>query len=272
MRDDLIAPTCDVDTGTPPSLRARLSHRLAMHLPVATIRVAPDGPLLSLTFDDVPQNACTTGAALLEAYGARGTFYVAGELIGRRSRHWQMADEARIAALPAAGHEIGCHSHGHAFLPHLDPAGIRSEALRNRDRLREILPDLRIENFAYPFGYASVPAKRVLREHYATSRSIAPGINRGRVDSQFLLANPLIDGRMDSARVAKLLDAAAARNGWLIFYGHDVAEDPSPYGCSPRLLDEILRAASDRGFACVTVAEGLRRSSTRPDTVSARIN
>lgn len=240
-----------------------------MHLPVTTIRVAPDQPLLSLTFDDVPENACTTGAALLEKYGARGTFYVSGELIGRRSRYWHLASETRIAALAAEGHEIGCHTHGHAFLPHLGPAGIRTEALRNRNRLREILPDLRIESFAFPFGYTSILAMRVLRELYATSRSIAPGINRGRVDSHFLRANPLIDGRMDSARAAKLLDEAAARSSWLIFYGHDVAEDPSPYGCSPRLLDEVLRAASERGFACVTVAEGLRRSSPRPDTISA---
>lgn len=240
-----------------------------MHLLVTTIRVIPDRPLLSLTFDDVPKSACTIGASLLEAYGARGTFYIAGELIGRRSRHWQMADEARLAVLSAAGHEIGCHTHGHAFLPHLDPDGIRAEALGNQDRLRKILPDLLIENFAYPFGYASVTAKHVLREHYTTSRSIAPGINRGRVDSQFLRANPLIDGRMDSARIAKLLDTAAARNGWLIFYGHDVAEDPSPYGCSPRLLDEVLRAASERGFACVTVAEGLCLSAPTPQAIPA---
>ena len=266
----MLALACDLDTEKPPSHRARLSHRLAMHLPVAPIRLASATPLLSLTFDDAPETACTKGADLLEAHGGQGTYYIAGGLIGRCSLHWQLASEGRIVALRAAGHEIGCHTHGHAFLPHLSAAGIRAEALHNRDRLRAILPDLRIENFAYPFGYASLTAKRVLSRYFTTGRSIAPGVNHGRVDSQFLRANPLIDGRMDLAKATSLLDAAAACNGWLIFYGHDVANDPSPYGCTPRLLDAVLRAATDRGFASVTIAEGLRRSLPRPDAMPAK--
>jgi hypothetical protein len=49
-----------------------------------------------------------------------------------------------------------------------------------------------------------------------------------------------------------------AINGWLIFYGHDVTERPSPYGCSPALLAHALEAASRRNFPVLTMAEAMR--------------
>ena len=38
--------------------------------------------MVSFTFDDLPKSAVTTGAGMLEAHGARGTFYVSGGLVG----------------------------------------------------------------------------------------------------------------------------------------------------------------------------------------------
>ena len=88
-----------------------------------------------------------------------------------------------------------------------------------------------------------------------------PGLNLGRTDPHYLRAHPLIEGRMDEGRLARLMDEAHARKGWLIFFGHDVVDGPSPYGCSPALLTAALRAAAERGIPCVSVAEGLRRAA-----------
>ena len=49
----------------------------------------------------------------------------------------------------------------------------------------------------------------------------------------------------------------ARRNGWLIFYTHDVAETPSWIGCSPRLLRDTLQAVAAEGMECLTVRDGL---------------
>lgn len=252
----------DVDVADAVPLLARVSHRVAMHIRTAPATLAAETPLVSLTFDDAPLSACTAGADLLGAHGATGTYYIAGGLIGSRHSHWQLADEDSVARLYRDGHEIGCHTYSHAFLPDLSPSAIAAETGRNAERLHGIVPDLSIESFAYPFGYASLTAKRTLATIYGSSRGIMPGLNVGRIDRQFLKALPLIDGRMDADGIARAMDDALARTGWLIFYGHDVAARPSAYGCSPALLEAALRAATARKIPCIGIAEGLRRATT----------
>ena len=41
--------------------------------------------MVSFTFDDVPKCAATVGATILEEYGGRATFYVAGCLVSQWS-------------------------------------------------------------------------------------------------------------------------------------------------------------------------------------------
>lgn len=264
----MIALAPDGDYSRNGSLRLRLSQRLVRHTRTAPARLAPAAPLVSFTFDDAPVCACTVGADMLDAHGAKGTFYIAGELIGTRAQHWRLADDAQIAALHAGGHEIACHTYSHPFMPGLTEEAIVAQTRRNGARLREIVPDLALESFAFPYGLGSMRAKRALRALYASSRGIVRGLNVGRADLQFLRANPLVEARMDEAELLRLMDEALARNAWLIFYGHDVALNPSPYGCSPGFLETALRAASERGIACVGVAEGLRRSLAGPSAES----
>jgi hypothetical protein len=69
---------------------------------------------------------------------------------------------------------------------------------------------------------------------------------------------PLIDRQMTRGGIDRAFDEAATNNGWLIFYGHDVTERPSPYGCSPDLLNHALESASRRKIPALTMAEALR--------------
>ena len=72
--------------------RAKVGHRLAMHLRVDLFRLRNSTPMVSFTFDDLPKSAVTTGAGMLEAHGARGTFYVAGSLVGADAPDWVAGD------------------------------------------------------------------------------------------------------------------------------------------------------------------------------------
>jgi peptidoglycan-N-acetylglucosamine deacetylase len=66
------------------------------------------GDRLALTFDDGPDPRITGEIArLLEARGARGTFFVVGE---RAERHPELLRE-----LVDAGHEVGIHSYDHSL-------------------------------------------------------------------------------------------------------------------------------------------------------------
>jgi hypothetical protein len=118
-------------------------------------------------------------------------------------------------------------------------------------------PTIKIENFAYPFGYGSFGRKQQLKAAFQSSRGIVPGVNSGTVDLQFLRAMPLIDRHIDRDAIERALDETYMNNGWLIFYGHDVAETPSPYGCSPALLSHALEAASHRKIRGLSMAEAL---------------
>jgi peptidoglycan/xylan/chitin deacetylase (PgdA/CDA1 family) len=56
--------------------------------------------MVSFTFDDIPKSAATIGAAILEEYDARGTFYVSGGLVGAARRNMpvlSVADALRRA-------------------------------------------------------------------------------------------------------------------------------------------------------------------------------
>jgi len=241
------------------ALQGRVSNRLARHFRAAPHRLPAHAPIVSFTFDDAPDSAAGEGAALLEEHGGRGTFYLAGSLIGRPSDHWHGLSDEAIVRLHRAGHEIGCHTFSHQSSANLDEAAMAREIERNRTYFRSIDSSINLENFAYPYGIASVWRKPQLARAFRSARGILPGVNSDVIDLQFLRASPLVDCEIDKAGVDRYFDQAVASGGWLIFYGHDVADAPSPYGCTPDLMRHALEAAQRRGMPIVTVAEALRR-------------
>lgn len=248
-----------VEPAQPPArFLARLSNRLAMHVPVSPFFVN-EGPLVSITFDDFPLSAYTHGASILEERGLRGTFYANGNNLGRRAQLWQLAAPDAVADLHARGHEIGCHTFSHHRADMVHGAGIEEEVTRNRAALEAIVPDLALKNFAYPFGYGSFAWKRKLNSRFDSARGATAGVNRGWVDRQFLKAYSLFDAEMSADDVNRALEETAKSRGWTIFLTHDVDVRPTAWGCSPRLLTHTLEAAKSRGIAVVSVAEALRR-------------
>jgi peptidoglycan/xylan/chitin deacetylase (PgdA/CDA1 family) len=238
--------------------KARFSHRMAMHLCVEPFRMRNATPMVSFTFDDVPKSAATVGAAILDAHDVHGTFYVIGSQVGAAAPLWDMVDGEDVIALHRGGHEIACHTFSHKRACDLDAETLSAEIARNQQYLRSLDASIRIENFAYPFGYGSFVRKRQLKTVFKSCRSIVPGVNSGDVDLQFLRAMPLIDQRIDRDGIERAFDEAQTANGWLIFYTHDVADEPSPYGCSPALLTEALEAASRRKIPVLNMAEALQ--------------
>jgi peptidoglycan/xylan/chitin deacetylase (PgdA/CDA1 family) len=240
------------------ALKERVSNRLARHFCTTPFRLRNKGPMVSFTFDDTPKSAAAAGVPILDAYRARATFYVAGGLVDKWSGHWTGISADDIVALHREGHEIACHTFSHTRTTDLDAAALAAEIDDNRRYLLGLDPSIRIENFAYPYGLGSVWRKGQLKESFRSSRGIVPGVNGGVVDLQFLRATPLINRDIDRDGIDRAFDEAVARNGWLIFYSHDVATEPSPYGCTPSLLRHALDAASRRNVQILSVADALR--------------
>jgi peptidoglycan/xylan/chitin deacetylase (PgdA/CDA1 family) len=221
-------------------------------------RLQNKAPMVSFTFDDPPKSAATVGAPILDEYEARGTFYISGGLVDQWSGHWMGIGADDIVGLHRGGHEIACHTFSHVRTPDLNAATLAAEIEKNRNYLLALDPSIRIENFAYPYGLGSVSHKRRLKKSFRSSRGIIPGANSGTVDLQFLNSTPLINRHIDYDGIDRAFDETIAENGWLIFYGHDVAASPSPYGCTPSLLRHALAAASRRNIQILSVAGALR--------------
>src|SRR5579863_4942995 len=72
-----------------------------------------NAPIVSFTFDDVPDSAYINGAAVLDTRKVRGTFYIASGTCGRRDTYWRVIGADQVRALHERGHEIGCHTFSH---------------------------------------------------------------------------------------------------------------------------------------------------------------
>jgi peptidoglycan/xylan/chitin deacetylase (PgdA/CDA1 family) len=235
----------------------KVSHRLAMHLQVDTYRLRNAGPMVSFTFDDLPKSAATTGADILEAHGAHGTFYVSGGLVGVTTPEWAAGDASDLLSLRRRGHEIGCHTFSHLDCGQA-PAGLAAgDVERNLEALRALgAPEPR--TFAYPYGDVSTPAKAALGSRFSLLRALHHGlIDRGSDLNQAPAVG--IEGPPGEQAARGWLRRALAQRAWLILYTHDVREDPSPFGCTPAALARLLDEALAGGAEIVTVAEGCRR-------------
>jgi peptidoglycan/xylan/chitin deacetylase (PgdA/CDA1 family) len=240
------------------SLKARVSNKLARHLRLAPFCLRNQSPMVSFTFDDAPESAATVGAGMLDEYDARATFYISGGLVDKWSGHWNGINAEAIVELHRSGHEVACHTFSHVRAIDLDAAAMAAEIEKNRNYLLSLDASIRIENFAYPYGVGSVLRKGQLGKIFHSSRGIVPGVNSGIVDLQYLRSTPLINRDIDINGIDRVFDEAVANSGWLIFYSHDVAAEPSPYGCSPSLLRHALDAAIRRKIPILNVADALR--------------
>lgn len=253
----------------PSTLLAGVARKAGRHLNTRPFTMANRRPLVSFTFDDIPASAARNGGAVLDAHGIKGTFYVAAGLIGTRDEFWDLADTEDIRRLHTAGHEIGCHTRDHRKVDELSAHELAAQCDANLAALSAICGDaaaqpFTLENFAYPFGRQSLARKLQLQRRFTSCRSVYEGVNAGRIDLAMLRVTELYDRTLTPDKLAQTLDTAAARNGWVIFYTHDVTDAPSWIGASPALMDSVVVAAKARGFDCVPVRQALARIGVPP--------
>ena len=235
----------------------KVSRFLARSVPARRVTLRGAYAVASITFDDIPASAATAGAPILERFGWRGTFYVAGGLCGQPDRYWRLADRGQIRDLVRSGHEIGCHTARHVNVQSLTPDALASECDASQKALGDIC-GVRARNFCYPYGDVGLAQKRVLAERFDTCRSIYEHPNIGRVDPALLGAYGLFDSVLNRKRLLEAVRRTVAARGWLIFYTHDVAAEPTPMGATPGLLADVLSLLADHGVPVLTVADAAR--------------
>jgi peptidoglycan/xylan/chitin deacetylase (PgdA/CDA1 family) len=240
-----------------PPLLTRIRRRIARHLPTNPLIMRNDAPLVSFTFDDVPESAYVNAAPVLDEYGIRGTFYIAGGTCGTMDSFWRVIERDQVRDLYRRGHEIGCHTFSHCAVDQLDARAIDEECQRNLDSIRELCPDIELTNFCYPFGCLSLRSKLQLQKRFDTCRGIYEGVNSGIVDLGLLKVIELYDRTLTRDKLHHVLRSARRRNGWIVFYVHDVAPRASHMGCSPGLLRTTIDEVRRQGLSCLSIAEAV---------------
>lgn len=242
-------------------LRTSAGNRLARHWRIDDLPSRLDRPLVSFSFDDFPRSAETTGARILTDAGYRGTYYVSGCFAGRTIdglEHYRTDD---LIDLARDGHEIGCHTFDHLRMPRSNRADVARSIARNREFVRSVLgPEYEMSSFAYPYGAVSLSRKWQAASLYPICRSIEPRVNAGLIDFAQIGALGLENRDLDLGRIAAALDEALERNGWVIFFTHDVSDRPTMFGCPTAAFSEVVRMVAERGIDVLPVKHASARA------------
>ncbi|MFT3727593.1 MAG: polysaccharide deacetylase family protein [Terricaulis sp.] len=226
--------------------RKGVSQRVTRNVSLWRRRSQLKSPLATFSFDDFPKSAWTNGGPLLARYGARATYFVAGGLEGQTLDGLRHFDRDDLTEIAAAGHEIGCHTFDHMRIVFGAKSEVEATLKRNADFVREAA-GVEMTTFAYPFGHVNLSTKYMIANRFAAARGIWVGANAPNVDMAQVQAIPIESRSWDATDFDALIAQAQRSNGWLVFFGHDVQEKPSPFGCTPAQLESLLQRVTEAG-------------------------
>jgi peptidoglycan/xylan/chitin deacetylase (PgdA/CDA1 family) len=221
------------------------------------------GPIVSFTFDDFPRSALTVGGEILRSHGVRGTYYAAPGMMDISNHLGNQFRASDLDKLLRDGHELASHTFSHVSCRSVSTERFRRDVEQGRRAIEQITGQSDSGNFAFPFGQITLRAKRVVGQDVASSRGIMGGFNGPVVDLNMLRANSLYGGQSNRANVRELMVENERRQSWLIFYTHDVSPTPSPFGCTPELLEFAVSFASQSCARVSTIAEVLSEVAPR---------
>lgn len=237
------------------ALPKRMGRWLSRRMLSRRIEIPSGPPVLSVTFDDVIGSACDNGARLLEAYGGRGTFYVAGSLTGREEEGKAAHTMEQLRGLCRAGHEIASHGWAHYDYTAMRRSEIRTDLDCNA-RFVHSLTGRASVNFAYPFGHYDLASQLECVPRFRSCRILGGGIYRRHADLNFLGSLRLYGADLAASAWRHGLQQIA-EGGWLIVNTHAVEDDCGPYGCRTADLDAVLRYARELGCNLLSVEDAL---------------
>ncbi len=188
---------------------------------------------LSLTFDDGRLSQPDAGAALLDQYGVKATFFVVPSAVKERLPGWKK--------VTASGHEIGNHSLTHPCsgnfpwsrkkaLEDYTLDRMRSEMVKCNDSIQQML-GVRPEVFAYPCGQKFV-GRGLQTKSYVPLVAELFVLGRGWLDEApndpafcdfAQLTGMEMDGK-DFDQIRPLLEKARDAGQWLVLAGHEMGE------------------------------------------------
>jgi peptidoglycan/xylan/chitin deacetylase (PgdA/CDA1 family) len=210
-------------------------------------------PIISFTFDDFPRSALLTGGKILQSFGLAGTYYASLGLMDKQAPTGEMFSMEDLRQVVEQRHELGCHTFGHCHAWDTNPNSFEEAINENCGALSKILPGAAFKTLSYPIGVPRARTKHLTSKYFECSRGGGQTFNVGTVDLNYLSAYFLEKARDTPDKIKRMIDANCEANGWLIFATHDVCEQPTRYGCVPKLFEEVVKYSVKSGAQILPV-------------------
>lgn len=216
----------------------------------AAAHAATPNTVVSLTFDDGPEDEFVNARPVLLAHGMPATFYI---ISGRVDTDPNSMTSAQLHTLAADGDEIAGHTVTHPNLPTLSSDDQQREICNGRVALMNM--GFPVTDFAYPFGaFDSTTQQLAATCGYNSARGVGglvtPGSCSGCAYANSVPpADPYDVRTSDSVQTTTTLaqlegyvtQAQQHGGGWVPIIFHHVCDGCDPtYAVSPSLLSAFL--------------------------------
>ncbi|WP_434345962.1 polysaccharide deacetylase family protein [Myxococcus virescens] len=181
---------------------------------------------------------------------------------------------AQAQTLVSEGNDIASHTLTHPDLTSLSPTQLAAELQDSRAWLESALGLPAVPNFVVPYGLQNGPVLDLIRQHYASSRTVNAGRNFRDTIVYELRAND-VARTVPVSTVQGWVDQAIAEKSWLILVFHEFVNGTptrdTQYETSH--FADILDYVQTRGVRTVTLAEGLALTEgrTEPDLTAGML-
>lgn len=222
------------------------------------VKMRNQQPIVSFTFDDFPKSALHIGGEILRAHNMRGTYFAALGLMNQVTPTGLIFSPDDLPVLLERGHELGCHTFAHCDSWETSPAVFESSVEENSVALQRLLPGVAFPTLSYPITCPRPETKRRAGRRFRCCRFGGQKINRGELDLNLVAAHFIEKDRGDASVVEASLDDLMSAGGWLVLATHDVAAEHTPYGCTPRNFEAIVREVEESGALVLPMGEALQ--------------
>jgi hypothetical protein len=136
--------------------------------------------------------------------------------------------------------------------------------IHNAEALRQLAPHAELRSHSYPISWPRPASKRKLAKLFDCSRGGSQRFNLGTVDLNYLAAYFIEQSRNRPEAIRDMIRTNGRQGGWLILATHDVSDHPTQFGCTPQLLEQIVRWVCDAGSMILPVSKAFDVVRARP--------
>lgn len=233
------------------------SRRLAGCVASRKHRIKNAQPVVSFTFDDFPLSSLYIAGAILEQFNARGTYYTSLGLESKIAPTGPIFRPADLRLAVEKGHEIGCHTFDHYSAWNTPADMYLASTQKNLRQLSAVFPGLLVCSHSYPIDIPRLPTIRNMSRLFRACRAGGQKYNIGMLDLNQLSAFFIEQSRGVPESIYNIIQENALNGGWLIFATHDVCDNPTRYGCTPALFEQIVSWSQSSGSRILSVTAAL---------------